>query len=79
MTPDASPVPCIASPPQIELKKKFKYRLMLDETWSFGTLGKMGRGLSEIYNLPVSQAVFVCSYYAWLMRCSWHRRPARLI
>ena len=26
---------------------------MLDETWSFGALGKMGKGLSELYNVPV--------------------------
>lgn len=38
----------------MELKRKFKYRLMLDETWSFGTLGKTGRGLSELYDIPVS-------------------------
>ena len=37
----------------MDLKKKFKYRLMLDETWSFGTLGKTGGGLSELYNVPV--------------------------
>jgi serine palmitoyltransferase len=43
---------------QIELKKKYKYRLMLDETWSFGALGKMGKGLSELYNVPVRTLEF---------------------
>lgn len=33
----------------IELKKKYKYRLILDETWSFGTLGRCGRGITEYY------------------------------
>ncbi|KAG5520077.1 hypothetical protein PMAC_001153 [Pneumocystis sp. 'macacae'] len=33
----------------IELKKKYKYRLILDESWSFGTLGKSGRGVTEYY------------------------------
>lgn len=31
----------------VELKKKYKFRLMLDETWSLGVLGKTGRGLVE--------------------------------
>src|ERR1700761_8844574 len=29
---------------QIELKLKYKFRLILDETWSFGVLGRTGRG-----------------------------------
>ncbi|KAG4301533.1 hypothetical protein PCK1_002018 [Pneumocystis canis] len=33
----------------IELKKKYKYRLILDESWSFGTLGRSGRGVTEYY------------------------------
>ncbi|CCJ30577.1 unnamed protein product [Pneumocystis jirovecii] len=33
----------------IELKKKYKYRLILDESWSFGTLGRCGRGVTEYY------------------------------
>ncbi|GAA98393.1 hypothetical protein E5Q_05079 [Mixia osmundae IAM 14324] len=39
-------------PRVIELKLKYKYRLILDESWSFGVLGKTGRGLSEYYGLP---------------------------
>lgn len=31
----------------IELKKKHKYRLLLDESYSLGVLGKTGRGLPE--------------------------------
>jgi len=38
---------------QIELKYKYKYRLILDETYSFGTVGRTGRGLTELYNVPV--------------------------
>merc|ERR1712093_845478 len=46
----------IADLPRImELKRKFKYRLMLDETWSFGTLGKTGRGLSELYDVQANE------------------------
>jgi serine palmitoyltransferase len=40
---------------QVELKKKYKFRLILDESYSFGMLGKHGRGLTEVCNVPVSQ------------------------
>ena len=39
---------------QVELKKKYKYRLILDESVSFGSVGRTGRGLTELYNVPVS-------------------------
>lgn len=39
---------------QIELKLKYKYRLILDECISFGTMGRTGRGLTELYNVPAS-------------------------
>lgn len=38
---------------QVELKKKFKYRLILDESVSFGSVGRTGRGLTELYNVAV--------------------------
>lgn len=34
----------------IQLKHEFKYRLILDESFSFGTLGPTGRGVTELYN-----------------------------
>ncbi|KAI0265363.1 serine palmitoyltransferase [Gloeopeniophorella convolvens] len=40
-------------PKLIELKNKYKYRLILDESISFGTVGRTGRGLTELYNVPV--------------------------
>ena len=40
---------------QIELKAKYKFRLMLDETWSFGVLGRTGRGLTEAQNVDPTQ------------------------
>lgn len=40
---------------QIELKLRYKFRLMLDETWSFGVLGRTGRGLTEAQNVDASQ------------------------
>jgi len=42
-------------PKLIELKQKYKYRLILDENISFGTVGRTGRGLTELYNVPASQ------------------------
>ena len=38
----------------MELKLKYKYRLILDESVSFGSVGRTGRGLTELYNVPVS-------------------------
>ena len=40
---------------QVELKLRYKFRLMLDETWSFGVLGRTGRGLTEAQNVDASQ------------------------
>lgn len=40
---------------QIELKLRYKFRLILDETWSFGVLGKTGRGLTEHQNVDAAE------------------------
>lgn len=37
-----------------ELKKRYKFRLILDESISFGTVGATGRGLTELYNIPAT-------------------------
>ncbi|CAJ2508834.1 Uu.00g138600.m01.CDS01 [Anthostomella pinea] len=42
---------CSDLPTLIELKEKYKFRLALDETWSFGVLGRNGRGLTEAQNV----------------------------
>ncbi|CCH40635.1 serine palmitoyltransferase [Wickerhamomyces ciferrii] len=42
-------------PRLIELKKKFKFRLFLDESLSLGVLGKSGKGLAEHYNIKRSE------------------------
>lgn len=39
-------------PTIIKLKEKFKFRLILDETWSIGSIGKTGRGLTEYFGVP---------------------------
>ncbi|BEI80279.1 hypothetical protein CcaverHIS002_0108080 [Cutaneotrichosporon cavernicola] len=39
----------------MELKKQFKYRLILDESMSFGMVGAHGRGVTEKYGIPASE------------------------
>ncbi|XP_032232057.1 serine palmitoyltransferase 1 isoform X2 [Nematostella vectensis] len=40
-------------PKLLELKKKYKVRILVDESCSFGVLGKTGRGVTEYYDIPV--------------------------
>ena len=47
-------------PKLIELKKKFKYRLYLDENFSFGVLGAHGRGLTEHYGIEAKEVDILC-------------------
>ena len=47
---------------QIELKLRYKFRLILDETWAYGVLGRAGRGLTEHANVdPVDVDMIVGS------------------
>jgi serine palmitoyltransferase len=50
----------ISMPLQIEIKNKHKFRVILDESFSFGTVGRTGRGLTELYNVPVRLLEFSC-------------------
>ena len=36
---------------QIELKLRFKFRLIVDESWSYGVLGRTGAGITEQQNI----------------------------
>lgn len=38
-------------PTLIELKFKYKFRIILDETWSYGILGRTGKGVTEHQNV----------------------------
>lgn len=38
-------------PKIIELKQKYRYRLILDESWSFATIGETGRGVTEHFGI----------------------------
>ncbi|WWC98666.1 hypothetical protein V866_005559 [Kwoniella sp. B9012] len=42
-------------PKVIELKKKYKYRLILDECQSFGMMGAHGRGITEHFGIPATE------------------------
>ncbi|KAH9025900.1 pyridoxal phosphate-dependent transferase [Lactarius hengduanensis] len=48
-------VAMVGLPKLIELKHKYKYRLILDGSVSFRTVGRTGRGLTELYNVPATQ------------------------
>ncbi|XP_064617127.1 serine palmitoyltransferase 1-like [Liolophura sinensis] len=41
-------------PKLIEFKYKYKVRIFLEESFSFGVLGATGKGISEHFNVPVS-------------------------
>lgn len=49
---DVAPLPQL-----VELKRKYKYRLFVDETLSLGVLGNTGRGLPEQFNLDRSTSI----------------------
>ena len=38
-------------PRLVELKYRYKYRIFMDESVSFGTIGQTGRGVTEYYNV----------------------------
>lgn len=42
----------------VRLKEKYRFRVILEESHSFGVLGKCGRGLAEHYGVPVRAPSF---------------------
>lgn len=48
-------------PRMVELKYKYKYRIFLDESVSFGTIGQMGRGITEYYGIDRQQIDLISS------------------
>ena len=52
-----------------ELKEQFKYRLVLDESLSFGVLGGTGRGAAEHFGLEPGQVEIVA---ASMGKCKHH-------
>lgn len=49
---------------KLELKEKFKYRLIVEESYSFGAIGKHGRGLADYYDIPTVKIDIVCASMA---------------
>ena len=47
----------ICSCVQMELKRKYKNRLILDESQSFGMIGAHGKGITEYFGIPVRPLV----------------------
>ena len=45
----------------VELKEQYKFRLVLDESMSVGTLGKTGRGLAEHAGVAVKDVDILCA------------------
>ncbi|OQN97178.1 hypothetical protein B0A51_18954 [Rachicladosporium sp. CCFEE 5018] len=46
-------------PKLVEFKTKYKFRIILDETWSYGVLGPSGRGLTEHQNVDAMNVDFI--------------------
>ena len=42
-------------PRLVEFKYKYKVRLIVEESLSFGALGEHGRGVTEHFGVPVSE------------------------
>jgi len=46
-------------PKILEFKNKFFYRLMVDESLSFGAIGKTGKGVTEYWNVPLNDVEII--------------------
>jgi serine palmitoyltransferase len=46
-------------PALLNLKEKFFYRLIMDDSQAFGTLGKTGRGTAEYFGIPITDLEIV--------------------
>jgi len=47
-------------PKMVEWKYKYKYRIFIDESVSFGTIGKTGRGITEYYDIEREKIDLIC-------------------
>jgi len=54
-------------PELVELRKKYKLRIFIDENVSFGTLGDHGRGVTEYYNVPNDEVDMISGSMEWSM------------
>ncbi|PJF20163.1 hypothetical protein PSACC_00031 [Paramicrosporidium saccamoebae] len=56
---DKCPLPKI-----IELKERYKYRLMLDESLSFGCIGPRGLGISDYFGIPATKIDIIAGSFS---------------
>lgn len=57
---------CLCPLPQlIALKNQYKLRIFIDESISFGTIGKTGRGVTEHFGVPVDEVDLIMSSLEW--------------
>ncbi|KAL5279633.1 SPTLC1 family protein [Megaselia abdita] len=52
-------------PELVAIRKKYQLRLFLDEGISFGTIGKTGRGLTELLNVDPLEIDLICGSLEW--------------
>eukprot|EP00002_Diphylleia_rotans_P003180 TRINITY_DN1214_c0_g1_i2.p1 TRINITY_DN1214_c0_g1~~TRINITY_DN1214_c0_g1_i2.p1 ORF type:complete len:494 (-),score=128.29 TRINITY_DN1214_c0_g1_i2:414-1895(-) len=45
----------------VSLKNTYRFRLILEESHSFGALGKHGRGVTEHFNIPITEVDVLCA------------------
>lgn len=48
----------------MEIKERFKYRLIAEESYSFGAIGKHGKGVSDYFDIPTNKIDIVCASMA---------------
>lgn len=58
-------------PELVALRSKYKLRLFLDESVSFGVLGRNGRGITEHYDIDVSVIINVNKYINYIIFCNF--------
>lgn len=58
-TGDKCPLPKI-----MEIKNRYKYRLILDESFSFGCLGTHGLGVTDFYGIPASSVEIITGSFS---------------
>ncbi|GLH08291.1 Serine palmitoyltransferase 1 [Gryllus bimaculatus] len=54
-------------PALIELRKKYKLRIFVDESVSFGTLGVTGRGVTEYFDVPKQDVDMIMCSMEWAL------------
>lgn len=48
-------------PKLVSLSRKYELRIFIDESVSFGAIGKSGRGVTDYFNVPVDEIDMIMS------------------